>query len=139
MLRRRKLLKTAVLFLGLLPIASAAEPVGAPATPEVWARTELYFGTNNRNGQLADAEFSRFIDSEVARLFPDGWTVLTGYGQYRSSSGALIRERSHLLILLYPPQLHDADKRIEEIRRRYKQAYGQESVLRVDSIAFISF
>jgi hypothetical protein len=138
---RRCFIATTALFLTLLP-ASGAEPVKRPraANPEVWARTELYFGTNKPNGEVVtDAEFAGFVDKEVTRLFPDGLTLLTGYGQFKDSNGTLIREKSHLLILLYPPQVQDANKRIQEIRELYKTAHGQESVLRVDSFAFVSF
>jgi hypothetical protein len=35
--------------------------------------------------------------------------------------------------------MQEANKRIQEIRERYKTAFSQESVLRVDSYSFISF
>lgn len=138
---RRSLLVKAALFLTLLAPVSGAESIKRPnaTAAEVWARTELYFGTNKANGVVTDAEFGNFVDTEVTRLFPDGLTLLTGYGQFRSSTGALIREKSHLLILLYPPQAQDANKKVQEIRDLYKKAFGQESVLRVDSFSLVSF
>lgn len=86
-----------------------------------------------------DEEFARFIDSEVTSRFPDGLTLLTGYGQFRTSDGTLVREKSHLLILLYPPQMEDANGRIQEIRELYKTRFEQESVLRGDSYTVVSF
>ena len=137
---RRRFLATAALLVTLLPGASAAETVKRrTAAAEVWVRTELYFGTNKPGGEVTDAEFSSFVDGDVSRLFPDGLTLLTGYGQFKNSSGTIIREKSHLLILFYPPQMQDANKKIEELRDLYKKAYGQESVLRVDSFSFVSF
>src|SRR6185295_2556512 len=137
---RRCFLATAALFLTLLPSASAAETVKRPtAAAEVWVRTELYFGTNKQNGEVTDAEFTNFVDSEVTPLFPDGLTLLTGFGQFKNSNGDLIREKSHLLILFYPPQTQDANKKVQKIRERYKELHGQESVLRVDSFSFVSF
>ena len=137
---RRSFLTTAALFLTFLPQVSATESVKRPtAAAEVWVRTELYFGTSKLNGEVTDAEFSSFVDSEVTRLFPDGLTLLTGYGQFKNSNGQLIREKSHLLILFYPPQTQDANKKIQDIRGLYKQLHGQESVLRVDSFSFVSF
>jgi hypothetical protein len=126
-------------------MAPAAWGAGAlPRRPteaaEVWARTELYFGTSRDGGQpVSDAEFSGFVDQYVTERFPDGLTLLTAYGQFRNSQGELIREKSFLLILLYPPQMQNANKRIQEIRDLYKTAFSQESVLRVDSFAVISF
>lgn len=140
---RRGLLAAAALMLSLFPGASPAEAAkrrsGVNAASEVWVRTELYFGTNKANGEVTDAEFSAFMDSTVSPLFPDGLTLLTGYGQFKDSGGVLIRERSHLLILLYPPQTPDANKKIQDIRQLYKTTFGQESVLRVDSFALVSF
>lgn len=123
----------------LLP---AGEPVRRPlaSAPEVWARTELYFGTNRSAGTpVSDTEFSTFVEQEVTPRFPDGLTLLNGLGQFRNSAGAIVKEKSFVLILLYPPQTVDANRKIQEIRDRYKFAFGQESVLRVDSFAFVSF
>lgn len=135
---RRRFLAAAP-FLALLPGMRAAETARPTAAAEVWARTELYFGTNKLNGEVTDDEFRIFVDTEVTPLFPDGLTLLTGYGQFRSSSGTLIREKSHVLILFYPPQMRDANKNVQEIREIYKRVHGQESVLRVDSFSFVSF
>jgi uncharacterized protein DUF3574 len=137
---RRHFLGIAALFFTLLPQISAEERVKRPTSAaEVWARTELYFGTNKLNGEVADADFANFVDAEVTKRFPDGLTLLTGYGQFKNSEGALIREKSHVLILFYPTQMHDANRKIQEIRQLYKDANGQESVLRVDSFSFVSF
>ena len=110
------------------------------STAELWARTELFFGTNRPNNQLVtDEEFNEFVNSVVTERFPDGLTLLTAYGQFRNSAGDLVREKSFLLILLYPPEMQDAWKRIQEIRNCYKDAFSQESVLRVDSLSLVSF
>jgi hypothetical protein len=42
-------------------------------------------------------------------------------------------------MLFYPVSMRDANQKIEEIRRNYKDQYQQESVLRVDSYAVLSF
>lgn len=123
--------------------ARAARPVAAtqrqPAAM-IWQRTELYFGSAKPDGTVVtEAEFMQFIDDTVTPRFPDGLTVLTGYGQFRNSAGVIVKERSMELILLYPPSMRDANRKIEEIRAAYKQAFQQESVLRVDSLAAVSF
>jgi uncharacterized protein DUF3574 len=137
---RRQFLGTAALLFTLLPQLAAEERIKKPtAAAEVWARTELYFGTNKLRGEVTDSEFATFVDAEVTKRFPEGLTLLTGYGQFRDSSGTLIREKSHVLILFYPLQTHDANRKIQEIRELYKDTYQQESVLRVDSLSFVSF
>ena len=131
------LLAGPTLFVSSLP---AADQRPTAASAEVWARTELYFGTNKPdNTEVTDTQFQDFIDSEVTRRFPDGLTLLIGNGQFRNSAGVLIREKSHVLILFYPLQTQDANKKIQDIRGAYKRYFAQESVLRVDSLSLISF
>lgn len=138
---RRSFLATAAFFLLLIPNASGADAPRRPtSTSEVWVRTELYFGTNKPdNTQVTDAEFNAFVDQQVTTRFPDGLTLLTGNGQFRSSTGVLIREKSQVLILFYPPQVLNANKLVQDIREAYKSAFSQESVLRVDSFSVVSF
>jgi hypothetical protein len=109
-------------------------------TGELWNRTELYFGSLKPDGSVvSEKKFQRFIDDEVTPRFPDGLTVLTGNGQFRNSAGIILKERSMVLILLYPLDVADASQKIEQIRAAYKIAFQQESVLRVDSQATVSF
>jgi hypothetical protein len=113
------------------------------APPLAFVRTELFFGSNRPNlPPVSDADWSQFLDGTITRCFPDGLTVLTGDGQFRNSTGQIIRERSFVLILLYPVETRRASSaKIEFIREAYKAAFQQESVLRVDdrqpvSVAF---
>jgi hypothetical protein len=142
----KKLTCTALLALimtvELAPQIRAAELPKRPSATaaEVWHRTELYFGTSKSNGsEVSDAEFAGFVDQQITPRFPDGLTLLTGYGQFRNSAGVTIREKSLVLILFYPPQTLDANKKVQEIREEYKRMFSQESVLRVDSFSIISF
>jgi hypothetical protein len=123
------------------PAARAAGPPRRPTTvSDVWARTELYFGTSRAiDPPVTERQFHEFVEREVTERFPDGLTLLEAYGQFRTSAGVLVREKSFLLILFYPPQMQDAHRRIQEIRQAYKDAYSQESVLRVDAFSFVSF
>jgi hypothetical protein len=111
-----------------------------PIFGETWARTELFFGTSKPDGSaVSDEEFKRFLDQEITPRFPDGLTLLTGFGQFKNSKGVIIQERSKLLILLYPLDDTGASIRIEEIRDAYVRMFQQESVLRVESRAGASF
>jgi hypothetical protein len=109
-------------------------PVG-----EVWPETNLYFGSSKPDGTVVTPEeFNYFLDHEITPRFPDGLTLLVGLGQFRNSSGTILKERSMLLILLYPPD-PEGSKKIEEIRDLYKSTFQQESVLRVDKLGRVSF
>ncbi len=102
---------------------------------EPYMRTELFFGADKPDGaEISKEEFRRFLKEEVTWRFPDGLTVLTGTGQFRDSeNNKIIREKSMVLILLYPVgALKESSEKIEQIRGAYKERFQQQSVLRVD-------
>jgi hypothetical protein len=130
-----------ILLLATTVPAAAAAPQGNNArVGSNWARTELFFGTSMPNGGVvSDEQFKAFLDSEITPRFPDGLTVLTGYGQFKTSSGVIVQERSFVLILLYPSSSHESNRHIEDIRNLYKARFNQESVLRADTNNVVSF
>jgi hypothetical protein len=97
-------------------------------------RTELFFGRNKPDGaEVSRKEFDEFLSGFVTERFPDGLTVLEGRGQFLNSEGEVERERSVVLILLYPVSArNEKSVKIEEIREEYKKRFLQQSVLRVD-------
>jgi Protein of unknown function (DUF3574) len=102
------------------------------------ARIELLFGTGRKSGAaVGEVEWQAFVDSQVTPRFPDGWTVLTGYGQWRS--GDSVHKEGSRLLLIWAPRTADSDPRIEAIRNAYKARFEQESVLRVDGLSCVSF
>jgi hypothetical protein len=112
---------------------------GNPLHGETFARTELFFGLSKPDRSIITAtELKAFIDREVTPRFPDGLTLLTGTGQFKDSTGKLIKEESKLLILIYPFN-RENDGAIEQIRQAYIKAFQQESVLRVDGRSCVSF
>ncbi|MDF3150029.1 MULTISPECIES: DUF3574 domain-containing protein [unclassified Streptomyces] len=120
----------------------------APAAPSVSSRgepyveTQLFFGTARPGGgpAVSDKQFMAFVDKEVTPDFPDGLTIQAGRGQWRDANGTIEKERSYELILLYPQaRAQSSDRKIEEIRRAYEKAFGQEAVGRVDDEARVDF
>jgi hypothetical protein len=122
----------------LVPAPSATEldmrDADARLKTDPFIRTELFFGSERPGKpEVNDTEFKQFLDQEVTPRFPDGLTVLKGFGQFRESDGKIVQESSFVLILLYPREtLRDSSGKIEQIRTLYKQRFEQESVLRVD-------
>ena len=109
------------------------------ASAKPMARVELMFGLSRRTGgTVSEAEWRAFLAEEVSPRFPDGLTVLSGRGQWRTAEKRLVREPMRMVVVLYTPSA-DSDARIEAVRASYKQRFGQESVLRVDSGACVSF
>jgi hypothetical protein len=138
--------------------AAALDPPGAPsnaggaasrtpaALPECngWggkpvARTELFFGLARADGSIISSdEFQHFVDREVTPRFPAGLTLLGGNGQFRDTKGITIKESAKVLILLYAYD-RDNSRAIEAIRSAYAKTFQQESVLRVDGSACVTF
>jgi Protein of unknown function (DUF3574) len=105
---------------------------------ELFARTELFFGLSRPGGVVTEGEFQAFVDNRITPRFPDGLTLLSGKGQFRDSTNVIIQEGTKLLILLYPfSKARSAD--VEQIRTDYKEAFQQQSVLRVDEQSCVSF
>jgi hypothetical protein len=105
------------------------------AAVEPFIRTELYFGRNISGGrEVSRKDFDRFLSEFISPRFPAGLTVLSGRGQFLNSGGEIERERSVVLILLYPVAVRkEKEGKIEEIREEYKLRFQQQSVLRVDN------
>jgi hypothetical protein len=97
-------------------------------------RAELYFGRNRTDGgEVSQKEFDDFLSEFITPRFPDGLTVIKGRGQFLNSEGDVERERSVVLILLYPVAARrEKHIKIEEIREEYITRFKQQSVLRVD-------
>jgi hypothetical protein len=141
-------LTAGVLGLGSGVAASAAGESAAPSNADdssaspgtLFKRTELYFGTAKPDGtEVTPEEFDRFSDKVITSAFPDGFTELTGMGQYKGASGEIVREHSFVVIVLYPVTDQQANGEIEGIRADYKRSFHQESVLRTDSVEKVSF
>ena len=101
------------------------------------ARVELFFGTGPGSPSDARRAWRRFLAQTVTPRFPDGLTVVEAAGQWRGSHG-LERETSRLMIILYRPDA-TSDDRIEAIRSAYRIRFRQQSVLRADTTACVSF
>ncbi len=130
-----------VFFLGV-SFFSEGSPAQAPqpartstvVKAEKFYRTELYFGWSKPDGTLvSDDEWKNFLAQTVTPRFPDGFTVLTGSGQYREKTGRIVTEPSAVVIILYSSSSKKESRaKIEEIRTAYVKRFDQESVLRVD-------
>lgn len=110
---------------------------GAGSAP--MRRLELVLGMSRKGKvDVGDAEWAAFLEREVTPRFPDGLTVLSGIGQWRGASGAIVREPARI-VLVWAAMAPDLDARIEAIRTAWKTANDQESVLRADGWSCVSF
>jgi hypothetical protein len=127
--------------LGLVGCAAPAPPLCSAAELERHCAiaSELFLGLSRPDGSvLSEAEFHSFLADVVTPLFPDGFTVLSGEGQWRDpATGRIGREPSRVLVIV-----HDKpgdDDRIDALIAAYKKTFLQQSVLRVDLKSVATF
>ena len=123
----------------LTVVACADADATCPDGADPWVRYELFMGRSDQSDEVVDDEaWAAFLGDTVTPRFPDGLSVLDARGQWRNPEGAIIKERSKLLVILAPPG-GDATRLIDEVADEYKARFAQESVLRVVSDACVSF
>mgnify|MGYP003383746378 FL=1 len=98
----------------------------------------LYFGTERPGGVVTAAQWSDFLGTDVTPKFPEGLSVWPASGQWRSATGAITSEASHVLNLVHP-ETEAADSAVRAIVTTYKSQFQQEAVLRVRGSACVSF
>jgi hypothetical protein len=105
------------------PSETACAPLGSS-----YMRTTMYFGLNRKGGTISPSQWKAFVRDEVTSRFPQGLTVWEAGGQWRRADGAIIQERSKILLLVHDDQ-PAVRAALAEIVDRYKRLFAQESVL----------
>jgi hypothetical protein len=123
--------------------ATAPTLTGDPAHPGVtsgWVDTRLYFSLGPIDQpSVSEARFRDFLDREVTTRFPDGFSVLDVYGQWKSKTETTPeREHTKMLMVDYPDTQENRAK-IDAIRAAWKKIKNDLSVLRVTQPADVSF
>jgi hypothetical protein len=104
-----------------------------------WVRSEVFFGLSRPDGsQISLAEWQSFMDEEVTPKFPAGLSVVDSAGQWRNASGHIDREPSKVLVLLHPAT-SALENQIDDIRRAYCRRFDQEAVMKVTTLARVTF
>ncbi|MBN6032953.1 DUF3574 domain-containing protein [Pantoea ananatis] len=120
-------------------IPHSTRPVPVCAGGKVMMKTTLWFGLSKpQGGNVSSVEWMHFIDKEVTPRFKSGLSVYDAQGQWLAENGQSAREKSKALVLVYHFDMESND-RVEALRTLYKKQFGQESVMRVDTPACISF
>ena len=93
--------------------------------------TSLYFGLSIPDGGVvADSSWLRFEQDEIVRVFPKGFTVIPANGIWKGRYG-LVSENTRVVVVLH--EMTDSlSASVDTLRERYKAAFRQESVMRVD-------
>jgi len=109
-------------------IANAQPGLQCSGSQKAWMVADLLFGRSH----VSEANWARFVATEVTPRFPDGFTVIDARGQKIS------RERSKLLMIAMPPGA-DHDERLQKIIEAYKARFKQQSVGLILRPACVSF
>ena len=134
-------MRTAMVICFVL-MAVACSQTSTPSCPEgteEFTEYQLFMGRSGPEGEIVDDEaWDTFLADTVTPRFPDGLTVLDGWGQWRGADGLIKKERSKLLVILAQPG-DDKTRLIDEISDEYKRRFSQESVLQVVEDTCVSF
>jgi hypothetical protein len=118
-----------------IPTANAQSALQCNGAQKPWVVADLLFGRTH----VSEANWARFLATEVTPRFPDGFTVIDAKGQWRAPGAQEIsRERSKLLMIAMPPGA-DNDERIQKIIEAYKTRFKQQSVGLIVRPACVSF
>jgi hypothetical protein len=98
----------------------------------------LYFGTAKPGGTVTAADWQDFLNETITPRFPEGLSVWSASGQWKSAEGHIVHEDSHVVNVVHPGSLA-ANAALEEIVNKYKTAFQQEAVLRVRGPVCVSF
>lgn len=119
-----------VAFLALMPSGCASLPRPA-ADSARYQLDRLYFGRAiGDTGLVSDSAWSLFMREVVTPRFPAGITSWRAEGQWRSSTGTVVREPSMVLEIIHPPS-RDVEDALRAVILEYERRFQQESVLRV--------
>lgn len=118
----------AVALCGAAPAAGSVS-VSCPLTGQsAMTEAELFFGLAIRGrGPVTPEEWRKFSADTLTRIFPLGFTVTDGTGQWMDSARhRVVRERSKVVVVV-ADSAGLADK-LSAIARVYKSRFRQQSV-----------
>lgn len=119
-----------VAFLALMPSGCASLP-RPTADSAPYQLDRLYFGRAiGDSGLVSDSDWSLFMREVVTPRFPAGVTSWRAEGQWRSSTGTVVREPSMVLEIIHPPS-RDVEDALRAVIVEYERRFHQEAVLRV--------
>ncbi|HWL54305.1 MAG TPA: DUF3574 domain-containing protein [Chthoniobacteraceae bacterium] len=115
----------------VLAVLPACSTTGTGSPRGKMVMSELYFGLSKPSGgTVSPREWEHFVEHEIAPRFPDGLTLIDGTGRWRTQNGVTVRENTKILRIVHPATA-DQHARIDALRKRYMELFGQELVLEV--------
>lgn len=123
-----------------LPACDLLDESECPPGSDLFVEYQLFMGRGGGGGEVvSDDDWDDFLASSVTPRFPDGLTVVDGFGQWRDGAGQIQQERSKVLILYATGDESSLSADIDAISSEFERRFNQESVLRVVDTACVSF
>jgi hypothetical protein len=88
---------------------------------------------------VSEEDWKGFLADVVTPRFPDGFTVIDAYGQWRDPSVAdapVVREATKVLVIVHPATV-ETSAAVAEIKSLYKARFDQKSVFHTDASVII--
>jgi len=90
---------------------------------------DLYFGRDMRgHAPVTEAEWARFIGTEIATRFPDGFTVIDANGQWLNAATHHAAREATKLVQIVTLGSPDLGRRVQAVIDAYKARFRQDSV-----------
>lgn len=119
-------LSRSLMFLGLLLLCGAC---AARQCPRGHRLDTLYFGRAIGSDSLvSESDWAAFVSEFVVPVFPAGFTVVDGKGQWSGDDGRMSREDVKILEVVHPCN-HSTETALQEIISAYKARFKQNAVL----------
>lgn len=118
-----------VMALVACAVPAAAQTPACMPPLEPMLRAELYFGRNTHGRQfVSDREWARFLAHELTPRFPDGLTVIDGWGQWRHGGASMVAREQTKVVVIVTPDVGQARAKLAAVADVYKQHFEQQSV-----------
>jgi hypothetical protein len=91
--------------------------------------TQLFFGRSIlHRGPVTASEWNSFLRQHVTPLFPDGFTVYDGYGQWLSPQTHAISRDPTKVVVIATADAPEVRTKVAELTEIYRRLFHQEAV-----------
>ena len=93
--------------------------------------SRIFFGLESETTPVTESQWLDFVNNEVVKYFPAGFTVIDANGFYRNCDTCVTYiEKSKIIMLVYPKNsLFENEHKIKQISDYYMEKYNNLSVL----------
>lgn len=123
------------------PPAAAPSPSLSCSAASQHATAELVFArvaSETPGPGVSEANFSKFLNDEVATRFHDGLTVLDAQDLTPKPAGGLLYGPAKVVMIVLPGHTDDSAQ-LDAIRAAYKTRFNQQTVLEMTHQDCVSF